>query len=187
LVGSEVPVALVAVNDISDLFIAVGVPVSVPVEELNDIPAGNPVTAHDVGDPVACNCVAGYAALTGEIGSARLVITGGDEPAAFTVNASDVLADPYAFVAVNVIDPLAVAVGVPDSTPALLNVMPAGSAPPVTLQVIGAVPVAVNVVVGYSVLTVPATRNAGDVMVGAVAPPPARDQAILTLTAPGMS
>jgi hypothetical protein len=68
--------------------------------------------------------------------------------AAFTVNASDVFADPYAFVAVNVIDPLAVAVGVPDKTPALLNAIPVGSVPAVTLQVIGAVPVAVNVVVG---------------------------------------
>jgi len=90
-------------------------------------------------------------------------------------------------VAVNVIDPLAVAVGVPDSTPALLNAIPVGSVPLVTVQVIGVEPLAVNVVVGYSVLTVPATRNAGDVMVGAVAPPPARDQAILTLTAPGMA
>jgi hypothetical protein len=44
--------------------------------------------------------------------------------------------------------PLAVAVGVPDKTPALLNAIPAGSVPAVTLHVIGAVPVAVNVVVG---------------------------------------
>jgi hypothetical protein len=51
-------------------------------------------------------------------------------------------------VAVNVIDPLAVAVGVPDRTPAVLNAIPAGSVPAVTLQVIGAVPVAVNVVDG---------------------------------------
>jgi hypothetical protein len=77
----------------------------------------------------------------------------------------------------------------------------------VTLQVIGAVPVAVNVVDGYSVLTVPATKNAGDVMAGAegaataacrptaaalptvqamVADPPALLQRIATLTAPGM-
>jgi hypothetical protein len=88
-------------------------------------------------------------------------------------------------VAVNVIDALAVAVGVPDKTPALLNAMPAGSVPAVTLQVIGAVPVAVNVVDGYRVSTVPATKNAGEVMVGA-APPPGRVQAILTLTWPGM-
>jgi hypothetical protein len=117
----------------------------------------------------------------------HVVSAGGvTEPAAFTVNVSDVLADPYALVAVNVIDPLAVAVGVPDKTPALLNDIPVGSVPAVTLQVIGAVPVAVNVVDGYSVSTVPATRNAGDVIVGA-APPPGRVQAILTLTAPGMS
>jgi hypothetical protein len=51
-------------------------------------------------------------------------------------------------VAVNVMLPLAVAVGVPDKTPAELNAIPAGSVPAVTLQVIGAVPVAVNVVVG---------------------------------------
>jgi hypothetical protein len=82
-------------------------------------------------------------------GAFVVVISGAiPSPAAPTVNASDVLADPYAFVAVNVIDPLAVAVGVPDKTPAELNVIPAGSVPAVTLQVIGAVPVAVNVVVG---------------------------------------
>ncbi len=74
------------------------------------------------------------------------------------------------------------AVGVPASTPALLNDIPAGSVP-VWLQVIGAVPVAVNVVVGYSVSTVPATKNAGDVMTGAE---PALAQRSATLTWPGM-
>ena len=82
--------------------------------------------------------------------------------------------------------PEAVAVGVPDRTPALLNVIPVGSVPAVTLQVIGAVPLAVKYVVGYSVPTVPVTKNAGDVIVGA-APPPGRVQAILTLTWPGMA
>jgi hypothetical protein len=67
---------------------------------------------------------------------------------AFTVSVSARLSAPCAFVAVNVMLPLAVAVGVPDRTPALLNANPAGSVPAVTLQVIGAVPVAVNVVVG---------------------------------------
>jgi hypothetical protein len=49
---------------------------------------------------------------------------------------------------VNVIDPLAVAVGVPDKTPAVLNDMPVGSVPAVTLQVIGVEPLAVKVVLG---------------------------------------
>jgi hypothetical protein len=109
----------------------------------------------------------------------------GAAPAAFTVSVSVLESAPSAFVAVNVIDALAVAVGVPDRTPALLNDMPVGSVPAVTLQVIGVEPLAVNVVVGYTVSTVPATRNAGEVMAGA-APPPGRVQAILTLTAPGM-
>ena len=76
------------------------------------------------------------------------------------------MADPKALVAVNVILLLAVAVGVPAKTPPELNVMPAGKAP-VLLHVIGEVPVAVKVVVGYSVLTVPATSEEGDVITGA--------------------
>ena len=106
-------------------------------------------------------------------------------PAAFTVSVSVLESAPCAFVARKVILPEAVAVGVPDKTPALLNDIPVGSVPAVTLQVIGAVPVAAKYVVGYSVSTVPATRNAGEVMVGA-APPPALVHLILTLTAPGM-
>ena len=81
------------------------------------------------------------------------------------------------------IDPLAVAVGVPDKTPAELNVSPVGSVPAVTLQVIGAVPVAVKYVVGYSVSTVPVTRNAGEVIAGALA----LAHLILTFAEPGMS
>jgi hypothetical protein len=50
--------------------------------------------------------------------------------------------------------------------------------------VIGELPLAVNVVVGYSVLTVPATKNEGDVMAGA--DPLALTQRIATLTAPVM-
>jgi hypothetical protein len=71
-----------------------------------------------------------------------------EAPAALTVNVSALLSDPYALVAVNVIDPLAVAVGVPDRTPAVLNAIPAGSVPAVTLQVIGVEPLAVKVVLG---------------------------------------
>jgi hypothetical protein len=51
-------------------------------------------------------------------------------------------------VAVNVIDPELVAVGVPDKTPPELNVIPVGNVPLVTDHVIGVLPVAVNVVVG---------------------------------------
>jgi hypothetical protein len=76
------------------------------------------------------------------------VIKIGPAPAALTVSVRVLESAPRALVAVNVIDPLAVAVGVPDSTPALLNVIPAGSVPLVTVQVIGAVPLAVNVVDG---------------------------------------
>ena len=76
------------------------------------------------------------------------VTSTGPDPAAFTVSVSALESAPCKLVAVNVIDPLAVAVGVPDKTPAELNAIPAGSVPAVTLQVIGAVPVAVNVVVG---------------------------------------
>jgi hypothetical protein len=69
-------------------------------------------------------------------------------PAALTVRVSTRVADPYPLVAVKVINPLAVAVGVPDKTPAVLNAIPAGNVPLVMLQVIGAVPVAVKVVDG---------------------------------------
>ena len=110
-------------------------------------------------------------------------MTGAPTTAGLTVNVSALLSDPCALVAVNVMLLLAVAVGVPDNTPAELNDIPAGSVSGVTPQVIGAVPVAVNVVVGYTVLTVPATRNDGLVMVGASD----RDQRRVTFTAPGMS
>jgi hypothetical protein len=66
---------------------------------------------------------------------------------AFTVSVSGLSANPKALVALNVIDPLKVAVGVPANTPPT-NVIPAGNVPEKMLQVIGAVPVAVNVVVG---------------------------------------
>ena len=68
--------------------------------------------------------------------------------AALTVSVSVLESAPCAFVAVNVIEPLAVAVGVPDKTPAELNDIPVGSVPAVTLQVIGVEPLAVNVVDG---------------------------------------
>jgi hypothetical protein len=66
---------------------------------------------------------------------------------ALTVSDSDVFALPIAFVAVNVILPELVAVGVPDSSPDELNVSPVGSVPLVTLHVIGDAPEARNWVV----------------------------------------
>jgi hypothetical protein len=69
-------------------------------------------------------------------------------PAAFTVSVNGLSANPNALVARKVIDPLEVAVGVPANTPPT-NVIPAGNVlPGVKDQVIGAVPVAVKVVVG---------------------------------------
>ena len=50
---------------------------------------------------------------------------------------------PLAAVTVNVNVPAVV--GVPDKTPPALNVSPAGNAPELTVNVIGVVPVAVNV------------------------------------------
>jgi hypothetical protein len=69
-------------------------------------------------------------------------------PAALTVSVNGLSANPKALVALNVIDPLEVAVGVPDKTPPDEKVKPVGKVPEATLQVIGAVPVAVKVVVG---------------------------------------
>ena len=65
-----------------------------------------------------------------------------------TVKVNGLLADPKALVAVKVMLPDAVAVGVPDNTPPELKLIPVGSVPAVTLQVIVGEPVAVKVVVG---------------------------------------
>jgi hypothetical protein len=92
-------------------------------------------------------------------------------PAALTVNVNEVLVDPKPLIASKIIFPEAVTDGVPDKTPPT-NVMPVGRVPLIIFHAIGAVPVAVNVVVGYSVPTVPVTKNAGDVITGAVPPPP---------------
>jgi len=66
--------------------------------------------------------------------------------------------------------PDAVAAGVPESSPPELKVSPVGSVPDVTDQVIGEVPVAVNWTL-YAVPTVPADKDAGKVIVGAVGDP----------------
>lgn len=78
------------------------------------------------------------------------VVTTGAEfaPAALTVSVSGRSSSPKALVARKVIDPLAVVVGVPERTPPELKLIPVGNVPLCTVQVIGAVPVAVNVVVG---------------------------------------
>jgi hypothetical protein len=68
--------------------------------------------------------------------------------AAFTVSDNGLSANPNALVARKVIDPLAVAVGVPDRTPPEEKDIPVGNVPLASDQVIGAVPVAVKVVVG---------------------------------------
>src|SRR5581483_4715978 len=52
--------------------------------------------------------------------------------------------------------------------PPVLKVMPGGTAPPATVHVIGVVPLAVNVVAGYAVPTVPFASDAGPVIAGAV-------------------
>jgi hypothetical protein len=70
---------------------------------------------------------------------------------------------------VNVIDELAVAVGVPDSNPLELNVIPDGR-DPVLLQVIGDVPDALNCVFVYAVFAVPTGKEVGEVMTGAEPP-----------------
>jgi hypothetical protein len=75
---------------------------------------------------------------------------------------------PAPFVAVNVMLPDAVAVGVPESSPDELNVMPVGSVPLVTLHVIGVLPVAVNCC-EYAVPTVPLARLVGKMLLGALA------------------
>ena len=70
-------------------------------------------------------------------------------PAAFTVSVSVLSANPKALVARKVTDPLVVAVGVPERAPPEEKDIPAGSAlPGAKDHVIGAVPVAVKVVVG---------------------------------------
>jgi hypothetical protein len=66
--------------------------------------------------------------------------------------------------------PDAVAVGVPESSPPELNVSPVGSVPDVIDQVIGEVPVATNWTL-YAVPTVPADKDVGKVIVGAVGDP----------------
>jgi hypothetical protein len=92
----------------------------------------------------------------------------GKLPAPLTVSDNGKLALPTPFVAVNVIDPELVAVGVPESSPDELNVMPVGSVPLVTLHVIGVLPVAVNCW-EYAVPTVPLARLVGKMLLGALA------------------
>jgi len=60
------------------------------------------------------------------------------------------------------------AVGVPDKTPPEDNDIPDGRVPEVTLQVIVASPVAVNVVDVYATFTEPLGRDDGPVIVGGV-------------------
>jgi hypothetical protein len=88
-----------------------------------------------VPDPVAVSAV-----VTVLVGTAE------EPPDALTVSDKGKLALPIALVAVNVIDPDAITVGVPDSSPDELNVSPVGRVPLVTLHVIVGEPVAVNCV-----------------------------------------
>jgi hypothetical protein len=86
-------------------------------------------------------------------------------PAEFVVSVKGRFAMPAPFVAVNVITPELAAVGVPESSPLELNVMPVGSVPLVTLQVIGKLPRAVNCC-KYAEPTVPLDRLAGKMLLG---------------------
>ena len=97
-----------------------------------------------------------------------LVTDGAEYEDGPTVNDNGAFALPTPFVAVNVIDPDAVAVGVPESSPLELNASPVGSVPPVTLHVIGVLPVAVNCC-EYAVPTVPLERLVGRILLGALA------------------
>lgn len=85
-----------------------------------------------------------------------------------TVSVSGKLALPTAFVAVNVMLPDEVAIGVPESSPDELKVSPVGSVPAVTDHVIGPVPSAVNCW-EYGVPTAPEARLVGRTLLGAVA------------------
>ena len=70
-------------------------------------------------------------------------------PTAFTVSVNTLSSNPKALIARKVTDPLVVAVGVPERTPPEEKDIPAGKVlPGAKDQVIGAVPVAVKVVVG---------------------------------------
>jgi len=126
---------------------SVGVPVISPVALFSTNGEISPDTIDQVIGPLpVALSVVEYGDNSNAGGNVRVVITGA--PAALTVRTSALESAPCAFVAVNVILPEAVAVGVPDKTPAVLNVMPVGSVPAVTLHVIGVEPLAVNVVDG---------------------------------------
>ena len=98
-------------------------------------------------EPNAVNVYGAYAAFT-TTGDCGMEFTNtGATGAAFTtivrVGVTALGNVPLAAVTVNVNVPAVV--GVPESAPAELNVSPAGNAPELTVNVIGVVPVAVNV------------------------------------------
>jgi hypothetical protein len=124
---------------------AVGVPLTMPVEDAKESPAGSApvVTPHVIGAvPVAARvCV--YTDPVTAAGKGDVVVMPGG---VFTVRVSDLELEPPALVALTVKVKMPAAVGVPLMMPledAKEN--PAGSAPLVTLHVIGAVPVAARV------------------------------------------
>lgn len=128
---------------------AVGVPESTPVEEFSDNPSGNgnELSARAnviVAVPDAVS-VCEYAVPA--VGAAGVPEVNNGTPAATTVNDTFAVRDPTALVAtIDRVPSAAVAVGVPEITPALDNDNPAGSVTPLpNAQVIGVVPAVTKV------------------------------------------
>jgi hypothetical protein len=133
-----------AVNVIGKLPLAVGVPLKIPLAVSNATPPGNAPVSLNVGagDPVTVT-VNVPALPTKNVVLFKLVIAG----ACLTVSVKLCVAfglTPFCAVNVSGYVPLAPAAGVPLSTPPVVNVTPAGSAP-VSLNVGAGDPVAVAV------------------------------------------
>jgi hypothetical protein len=145
---SAIPFAFVALKVAIKFPAPLGVPDISPVDEFNDKGEIDPLTIDHVTPPPVAVSVSEYADPATPENRTYEVIAGALAPAAFTVNVNGLSANPKALVARKVIDPLAVAVGVPDRTPPEEKDIPVGKVPEAMLQVIVGEPVAVKVVVG---------------------------------------
>ena len=122
--------------------LAVGVPESTPAV-LSDMPAGiapaETVQVNGEVPPVAARVCDVYATFCDPAGSGELVVTVIGAAAMLRANTLEPVAESVSVAsAVKLNAPEAV--GVPESTPAVLKLMPGGSVPPETVQVNGAVP-----------------------------------------------
>jgi hypothetical protein len=164
----SVPTELVAVTVNEKSPVAVGVPVYAPVAGSSDMPGGKApaLTLHVTGvDPLAVNAIASAAApaMPGPSGEAGAVMDG----VCRMVCENARVALPRRLVAVTVKLKTPAACGVPAYWPVVASsAMPGGSAPAVTANVIGAVPVAMIEVGANAAPTTPFPIDAGAVIDG---------------------